>query len=83
MTYTQNNVTVANTSHQFDANNMTKDARKAVKAAGLATPAHFQVLSTNSPAALDDTPVITAYSKTGRKSVTVTASDIYFAMQGA
>ena len=80
-TYTQNNVTVTNPNHQFDAKNMTKDVKKAVNAAGLANPEYFQVLNLNSPDPLDDTPIITAYSKAGRKSVTVTASDIYFAMQ--
>lgn len=80
-TYTNNNVTVSNPNHHFRANNLSTAARKAIKDAGLATPHTYEVLSHVSPSMSDHTPVIRAHSKSGRKSVTVTASDIWFALQ--
>jgi hypothetical protein len=80
-TYTNNDVTVSNPNHHFRANNMSKAARLAVKEAGLATPYTYEVLSHVSPALNDSTPVIRAYSKSGRKSVTITAEDIFFALE--
>jgi hypothetical protein len=65
----------------YRANNLSKAARKAIKVAGLSTPATFDVMNVGiSPAPDCDLPMIRAYSANGEKVVTVTASDIFCAL---
>jgi hypothetical protein len=68
---------------QFRASNMSFAARQAAKMAGLSRVGSFDILSQvrivdeEINATLLDTIVIRAYSPGGRKSVDITAGDIY------
>ena len=81
--YHNQNVTVANSSHNFSAEHMPRAARQAALASGLSTVARYQIVNHAEIISHDDTDqaetvVIVAESKAGRKQVEITAGDIFF-----
>ena len=77
-------VTVSNPVHSFRTVHMSRSARQAAKAAGMASVGVYEILShvritcDEDLAELGDIIVIRAFSKEGRKSADITAGEVYF-----